>query len=166
MIKMNKTEKIINSEGSNNAIVYDKRNWVLIILLMVLCLAFIAPTYYQYYEVSRRHIDVMNANDVASQIKSAADSGTEGILTDMLTPVSELPVGIVSTEFSIQNLEQHSAVMYYFLNSASGNCEIYIAPSDTIDKDKAESGDLTQQDNIYSYWGGYAKDGKTRLSRI
>lgn len=114
MIKMNKTEKIIDTEGSNNAIVYDKRNWVLIILLMVLCLAFIAPTYYQYYEVSRRHIDVMNANDVASQIKSARDSGTEGILTDTLTPVSELPVGIVSTEFSIQNLEQHSAVMYYF----------------------------------------------------
>lgn len=160
------TEK--NIEHGGRIHISNKKRWVLSIALIIASLLIVLPAYLTYHEVAMRHVDVMNANDIAGEISKAAsdEAHAKDIERDTLREVSTLPEGIVTKSLSIENHRQKNAVFYYYYDSKKSSLEMYIGRTGETEKDAMESGDLCDNTYILRYWSGYEADGKTRLGCI
>lgn len=146
-----------------------KAGWVLAILIVVFSLFAVAPAYYQYYEVSRRHVDVMNATVIGGQINEYmgnSENDLSLVPEDTLMEVNTLKEGIVTASLAITNLKQKNAVYYFLYDSTEKKSEIYIGKSGLSDIDDMASGDLMENKYLIYYWNGLSKDGKNFLNRI
>lgn len=164
----NVEDAVKNIELGERIRISNKKRWVLSVALIIASLLIVLPAYLTYHEVAMRHVDVMNANDIAVEISKAAsdEAHAKDIERDVLREVSTLPEGIVTKPLSLQNRRQKNAAFYYYFDSKKSSLEIYIGRAGETEKDAMESGNLCDNTYILRYWGGYERDGKTRLGRI
>ena len=122
---------------------------IVVIAIMIVLVAVLAPVFTKYVEQSRRATDVQNANTIAEAILvEAADSNlattaVKKVTTTEIKAIKEVP----KVKGDAVSGAKGTDGFYYEYNKDTNTVKIYIG----TDADKTASGDLTTEENTNAY---------------
>ena len=133
--------KLLNKKQKNNK-GFSLVELIVVIAIMVVLVAVLAPVFSKYIESSRRSTDIQNANSIAEAVLADAADGKDMTATPLPTPsaIKEWPVKTKGDAVD-KNLD-----LTYVYNKESNHCAVYVTGK------TGEGCDLTIED--------YAKDYK------
>lgn len=121
---------------------------IVVIAIMIVLVAVLAPVFTKYVEQSRRATDVQNANSIAEAILTDATDGT----TKVTSAVTELTGGDTG------NLPSSIKALPEVKGNAYSGAKFYVSYDETtneahvfVGNDSAKSGDLTKEKAAQDY---------------
>ncbi len=134
---------------------------IVVIAIMVVLVAVLAPVFTKYIENSRKSTDVQNANSIAeSVLADVADGKTYSGLQVAKTGTPSALKEDVKTK---GNAVEKGRDFVFEYNSTSNKCAVYVGDSKDGTSTKAVGADLTDETNATNYkdsaegaWGGTA----------
>lgn len=122
---------------------------IVVIAIMIVLVAVLAPVFTKYVEQSRRATDVQNANTIAEAILTdAADGSTKVTATVTELTSGNLPSSIKSIP-TVKGKEYESGKFFVSYDATTNEAHVFVG------NDSAKSGDLTKEQAAQDY-----KDGK------
>ena len=131
---------------------------IVVIAIMIVLVAVLAPVFTKYVEQSRRATDVQNANTIASAIlvdvADGGDSATSVAVTEVTTTASLKSVPKVKGKVG------DDTKFYYEYNATDNTVKVYVGNDTTKDW----SGDLTDDAYAANYKNNTDKVSTTKLT--
>lgn len=122
---------------------------IVVIAIMIVLVAVLAPVFTKYVEQSRRATDVQNANSIASAVLTDAADGT--ISGDTKAVVEEgNPSSIKSAPTAKGNAVKQGGSFVYEYKEATNTVAVYVSTDNTADKADTTY-DLTNEDQAKKY---------------
>ena len=120
---------------------------IVVIAIMIVLVAVLAPVFTKYVEQSRRATDVQNANTIASAILVDVADGKTASPT-----VAAVPENTFDSLKSVPNVkgkvgDNANAAFYYKYDADNNTVAVYVGN----DENKEWSGDLTSETNAQAY---------------
>lgn len=126
--------KLLNKKQKNNK-GFSLVELIVVIAIMVVLVAVLAPVFTKYIESSRRSTDVQNANSIAeSVLADVADNATwyqsytDGTRTEVK---SGEPTAIKEAPVSKGDAVDKGKAFYFVYKKASNTCEVYVGDDTT-----------------------------------
>lgn len=122
---------------------------IVVIAIMIVLVAVLAPVFTKYVEQSRRATDVQNANTIASAILVEATDGTKTPSTTLSTiPTGNDAFASLKSVPEVKGTVGGSSPAFYYQYDATNNTvAVYIGDGEN----KTWSGDLTQEEKAKIY---------------
>lgn len=136
---------------------------IVVIAIMIVLVAVLAPVFTKYVEQSRRATDVQNANTIASAILVYATDNTDENKAPSTTTTAVLPDtfdGLKSVPAVKGKVGGSNPTFYYKYNDTKNTVEVYVGD----DTHREWSGDLTQESNAQEYKNSDETNGKKTIS--
>jgi prepilin-type N-terminal cleavage/methylation domain-containing protein len=125
---------------------------IVVIAIMVVLVAVLAPVFTRYIERSRRATDVQNANSIATAV--ITDAASDELTTDSGIAKPD-NVKSIKSEPKAQGKAHKGNSFWYVFNPDSNTCQVYIAN----DGGTASVGlDLTNETNAKTYTDATGSD--------
>ena len=116
---------------------------IVVIAIMVVLVAVLAPVFSKYIESSRRSTDVQNANAISEAVLADFADG-KAVPADTRTEVkgenTDVPTGVQGKDDlkAKGDKVEKGAHFYYVYNKDSNTCSVYVGSTDTLDLTKEE----------------------------
>ncbi len=122
---------------------------IVVIAIMIVLVAVLAPVFTKYVEQSRRATDVQNANSIAEAVLVDAADGTISADQTAVVKAGD-PSSIKSTPVAKGDAVQKGGSFVYEYTKSSNTVKVYVSTDATADKaDKTY--DLTNEDQAKAY---------------
>ncbi len=131
---------------------------IVVIAIMIVLVAVLAPVFTKYVEQSRRATDVQNANTIASAILVDITNGTEPA-TD-IAKVEDNKFDSLKSAPSVKGSVGTEKNFYYKYDEAKNTVAVYVGDDTTKDW----SGDLTNEKFASNYKNNKDKISTTKLT--
>ncbi len=115
---------------------------IVVIAIMVVLVAVLAPVFTKYVESSRRATDIQNANSIASAVLADVADG-KTIADGKVKVVADNPSAIKEEVKTKGNAVAKDENFYYQYNKTTNKCAVYVGETDTTD--------LTTEDGAQTY---------------
>ena len=140
--------KLLNKKQKNNG-GFSLVELIVVIAIMVVLVAVLAPVFTKYIESSRRSTDVQNANSIAeSVVADAADGNTYSGATKV---VSGTPSAIKENIQTKGDAVDSKKDFYFEYDANSNKAIVYVDGAKGSQVAGVWSGDLTNEDNAKKY---------------
>ncbi|MDD6191832.1 MAG: type II secretion system protein [Lachnospiraceae bacterium] len=128
---------------------------IVVIAIMIVLVAVLAPVFTKYVEQSRRATDVQNANTIASAIVVGVTDGEKTITPNAWTEFTNTTTTGIKSVPKVKGGEVAGGKFFYFYDSTDNSVKVCIAAesakaSDTGKKSEC-SGDLTDDSKTEAY---------------
>lgn len=128
---------------------------IVVIAIMIVLVAVLAPVFTKYVEQSRRATDVQNANTIASAISVGVTDGETSITKDAWTEFETTTTSSIKSVPAVKGKEVSGGKFFYFYNSTDNTTKVCIAASSSNASDTGKkstcSGDLTDDSKTEAY---------------
>ena len=138
--------KLLNKKQKNNG-GFSLVELIVVIAIMVVLVAVLAPVFTRYIESSRRSTDVQNANQIAEAV--LADAADNKTITNGAKPtaIKEWPIA-VKGDAAVDG----DATLTYTYDASKNHVCVYVdGKQGSVGDDGYYSGDLTIEDNATNY---------------
>ena len=122
---------------------------IVVIAIMVVLVAVLAPVFSKYIESSRRSTDVQNANSIAESV--VADVADGKTFTGATKVVSGVPSAIKENIVTKGDAVGTKKDFYFEYDANSNKAIVYIDGAKGTESNGVFSGDLTNEDNAKKY---------------
>jgi len=139
--------KLLNKKQKNNK-GFSLVELIVVIAIMVVLVAVLAPVFTKYIESSRRSTDVQNANSIAEAVIADAADNKEIINGNRPTAVKEWPI-----EAKGSAADKGKDLTYEY-DASTNHCCVYVTgkkDEQKVDGNKYFTGDLTIEENATAY---------------
>lgn len=133
---------------------------IVVIAIMIVLVAVLAPVFTKYVEQSRRATDVQNANTIASAILVDVADGSVKVKSGELTEVTETESLKSVPKVKGKVSESNDAKFYYGYSATDNTVKVYVGNDTTKDW----SGDLTDDAYAANYKNNTDKVSTTKLT--
>lgn len=126
---------------------------IVVIAIMIVLVAVLAPVFTKYVEQSRRATDVQNANTIAEAVLTDATDGTlsvddTGVVTSVVTDGN--PSAIKSAPVAKGDAVKKGGSFVFKYTKNTNTVNVYISTDNTVENANT-SYDLTNEENATSY---------------
>ncbi|HAQ52534.1 MAG TPA: hypothetical protein DCR12_07215 [Lachnospiraceae bacterium] len=140
--------KLLNKKQKNNK-GFSLVELIVVIAIMVVLVAVLAPVFTRYIESSRRSTDVQNANSISEAVLADVADGKDVTATDY-TPsaIKEWPIAAKGSA------ADKGKDLTYEYDASTNHCCVYVTGKKgekTVNDNKYYTGDLTIEENATAY---------------
>ena len=112
--------KFLNKKQKNNK-GFSLVELIVVIAIMVVLVAVLAPVFTKYIESSRRSTDIQNANNIAESVLADVADGKTMDGTAVPSAVKDWPVEVKGKAFAGDN------TLTYVYNAGTNTCAVYVS---------------------------------------
>ena len=140
--------KLLNKKQKNNK-GFSLVELIVVIAIMVVLVAVLAPVFSKYIESSRRSTDVQNANSISEAILAEVADDASHVVANTATEVNADNIKSINALQSAPEVKGHDASdgqhFFYYYDSGKNLCYVYV--NNTVSADKT----LTTDDGAKAY---------------
>ena len=141
--------KLLNKKQKNNG-GFSLVELIVVIAIMVVLVAVLAPVFTRYIESSRRSTDVQNANSIAESVLADVADQKIAPASGQTTVSSEVnannPSAIKEQIKTKGDAVEAGLTFTYVYNSGTNKCAVYVTGTESN-----PNGDLTDENNAKNY---------------